>query len=101
MAEHLEPTTVTAAVVAAGLFNLVELFVESRCLSQNELGGLEEHRYASNLNRSPASRLPSAKRAPLSLPMEMLALGARASSAAHALGRSRDSETPCAVGVCL
>ena len=96
MAEHLEPTTVTAAVVAAGLFNLVELFVESRCLSQNELGGLEEHRYALNCNRSPASRPPGAKRAPLSFPMQMLALQARASSAAPRFGsRLRPNDTVC------
>ena len=44
MAEHLEPTTVTVAVVAAGLFNLLELFVDSRCLSQIVLNGLTELR---------------------------------------------------------
>ena len=93
--------TITAAVVAAGFFDNCELFFGSHCLCQNELGGLEEHRYASNLNRSRSSRLPSAKRAPLSFLIEMLALGARASSAAHALGRARGSETPCAVCVCV
>ena len=77
---------VTAAVVTAGLLKLSELFVDSSILCQNVLGGLDELRYASNLNRSRASRLPSAKRAPLSLSMEMLALAARAPSSASRLG---------------
>ena len=66
---------VTAAVVTAGLLKLSELFVDSSILCQNVLGGLDELRYASNLNRSRASRLPEPKRAPLSFCIEMLAVG--------------------------
>ena len=40
----MEPTTVTAAVIAAGFFDHSELFVDSRLLSQNDLGGLDELR---------------------------------------------------------
>ena len=44
MAELLESTMVTAAEVAAGLFNLSELFVDSSILYQNELCGLDQVR---------------------------------------------------------
>ena len=44
MVEHSEPTTVTAAVVAAGLFDHYKLFVDSRCLCQNVLGSFDELR---------------------------------------------------------
>ena len=38
----MESTMVTAAEVAAGLFKLSELFVDSSILYQNDLGGLDE-----------------------------------------------------------
>jgi hypothetical protein len=44
VAEHSEPTTVTAAVVAAGLFDHYKLFVDSRCLCQTVLRSLDELR---------------------------------------------------------
>ena len=44
LAEHSEPTMVTAAVVTAGLLKLSELFVDSSILYQNALGGLDELR---------------------------------------------------------
>ena len=43
-AEQSEPTTATATVIAAGFFDHYYLFVDSRLLSQNDLGGLDELR---------------------------------------------------------
>ena len=84
------------AVVTIGFFDLCELFFDSRILCQNKLGGAKELRYALNRDRSPASRPPGAKRAPLSFQMQMLALQARASSAAPRFGsRLRPNDTVC------
>ena len=43
-AEQPCPTMVMGVVVAAVFFDLCELVVDSRCLCQNVLNSLEEHR---------------------------------------------------------
>ena len=80
-AEHPELTVSMTAITATGFFEHGELVVLSFSMVQiwsRMSSTASRSTEASNLNRSPASRPPELKRAPLIFCIEMLAVGARA-----------------------